>query len=268
LEVLVLSERAFALHKALMFRGGTMFELITGEARHIPSKPALPIFISTAAQAIIVAGILIPVLLVTGALPETPTMMAFVAAPPSPPPPPPPPPPPAAAEKSTPPETQPVPTSSAAPVDVPSRIEPEPVAGVGDAGVPGGLEGGIPGGVPGGVVGGLPTDLPPPPPPPPAPERRDPVRVGGQIKEPTLLRRVEPVYPMLAVHANIRGTVIVEAIVDAEGRVTDVKLLRPVHQLLDHAAVEAVRQWQYAPLILNGTPERFVLTVVLSFNLT
>ena len=36
----------------------------------------------------------------------------------------------------------------------------------------------------------------------------------------------------------------------------------------DDAAVEAVRQWQYAPLILNGIPERFMLTVVLTFHLT
>lgn len=248
-------------------RGRVMFDLITGQATHIPSKPALPILISATTQAAIVVAVLVPVLFLTGALPHTPTMMAFVAEAPTPPPPPPPPAP--AAKKSTPPETQPVPTSGAAPVDVPSRIEPAPFDDEGDEGVPGGVEGGIPGGVIGGVVGGLLTEIPPPPPPPsPAPVRRDPVRIGGQIKEPTLIRRVEPVYPPLAVRANVRGTVILEAIVDPEGRVADVKVLRSAHRVLDEAAINAVRQWQYAPLVLNGIPERFILTVVLSFNLT
>jgi protein TonB len=245
-----------------------MFDLITGEAKHIPSKPALPILVSSMAQAVLVAIVIVPVLFFTGTLPEVPTMMAFVAAPPSPPPPPPPPPPPAAVKASRPAETQPVPPSGvAAPVEAPTSIEPERAAAI-DEGVPGGVEGGVPGGVLGGVVGGLPADIPPPPPPPPAPARRDPVRVGGQIKEPQLVRRIEPVYHPLAVRANVQGTVILEAIVDKEGRVAEVRVLRSAHRLLDEAAVEAVREWRYVPLVLNGIPERFVLTVVLTFNLT
>jgi protein TonB len=247
-----------------------MFDLITGEARHIPSTPALPIVISTTAQTLLVAALLVPFLFLTGALPETPTMLAFVAAPPPPPTPPPPPPAPTPTpeKRPTPPETQPVPTSGAAPVDVPATIEPERPADPGEEGVPGGVEGGMPGGVLGGVPGGLVTENPPPPPPPPAPASKGPVRVGGQIREPQLLRRVEPAYHPLAVRANVTGTVILEAIVDKEGRVSDVKVLRSAHRLLDDAAVEALRQWHYAPLVLNGIPERFVLTVVLSFNLT
>jgi protein TonB len=243
-----------------------MFDLITGEAKHIPSQPALPIMISTAAQALLVAALLLPLLFFAGQLPETPTMMAFVTAAPPPPAPPPPPPPPAAEKRPTPPETRPAPPSGAAPVDVPTSIEPERPADPGEEGVPGGVEGGIPGGVLGGVPGGLVTEIPPPP--PPAPVRRDPVRVGGQIKEPLLLRRVEPGYHPLAIRANITGTVILEAVVDHEGRVIDVKVLRSAHKLLDDAAVEALGQWRYAPLVLNGIPERFILTVVLSFNLT
>ena len=250
-----------------------MFDLVTGEAMHIPSRPAVSILISSTTQAVLVAMLLVPVLLFTGTLPEVPTMMAFVAAPPppAPPPPPPPPPPPAAPKPSRPPETRPVPTSGvAAPVEAPAAIAPEPVFDAGEEGVPGGVEGGIPGGVLGGVVGGVATEIPPPPPPPPppAPAHRDPVRVGGQIKEPQLVRRIEPVYHPLAVRANIRGTVILEAIVDKEGRVADVHVLRSAHRMLDEAAIEAVRQWRYVPLVLNGTPERFVLTVVLTFNLT
>jgi protein TonB len=240
-----------------------MFDLITGKTTHIPSQPAAPIVISTMLQAAIVGAVLVPTLLLTGALPEPQMVMAFVAAPP-PPPPPPPPAAPRAAEAKTPASKRPVLVTQepAAPLEPPTDIQPEPVL-ADDEGVPGGVEGGVPGGVPGGVVGGIPEAPPPPP-----PVRRDPVRVGGQIQEPKLLKRVEPIYPPLAVSAHVQGVVILEAIVDREGIVEQVRVLRSAHGLLDRAAIDAVRQWQYSPVILNGTPERFILTVVLSFNLT
>jgi periplasmic protein TonB len=118
----------------------------------------------------------------------------------------------------------------------------------------------------GGIVGGLVevAAAPPPPPPPPAP--RQPVRIGGEVLPPALVRRVEPEYPPLAVAAHLEGVVILEATVDAEGRVQQVKVLRSL-KFLDKAAIEAVRQWQYAPLTLNGVPTSFVLTVTLNFAL-
>jgi protein TonB len=191
-------------------------------------------------------------------------MMAFVAEASAPPPPPPPPPP--AAKSPGPASAKPAPSAGAAPVEPPSTIQPERPNDEGDIGVPGGVEGGIPGGVVGGVVGGLPGDIPPPPPPAPPPPRA-PVRVGGQIQTPALVRKVDPIYPDVAVSARIRGVVILEANVDRDGRVIDVKVLRTANRLLDDAAITAVRQWQYRPLILNGSPEPFVLTVVLTFNL-
>ena len=243
-----------------------MFELITGEAKHIPSKPALPVFISISAQLALVSALVVPLLLFTEQLPATPTMLAFVAAPPAPPPPPPPPPPPAATKPRSP-ESRPVPTSGAVPIEAPVEIAPELLDDEGEEGVPGGVEGGIPGGLPGGVLGGLPTEIPPPPPPPPVVSRA-PVRIGGQIQAPTLIHRVEPIYPPVAVSAHATGIVILEAIVDAEGRVAEVKVLRSAHRILEGAALAAVRQWQYDPLVLNGIRTSFVLTVVLSFNLT
>ena len=192
-------------------------------------------------------------------------MMAFVAEASAPPPPPPPPPPPAA-KSPGPASAKPAPSPGAAPVEPPSTIQPERPNDEGDIGVPGGVEGGIPGGVVGGVVGGLPGDIPPPPPPAPPPPRA-PVRVGGQIETPALVRKVDPVYPDVAVSARIRGVVILEANVDRDGRVIEVKVLRTANRLLDDAAITAVRQWRYRPLILNGSPEPFVLTVVLTFSL-
>jgi periplasmic protein TonB len=242
-----------------------MFDLITGQAQHIPRKSGVPLLISLSAQLALVGAVVVPVLFFVGALPEVPTMMAFVAEAPSPPPPPPPPPP-AAAKTPTPP-AHPVATTGAAPIEAPSAIRPEPVTDPGEIGVPGGVEGGIPGGVVGGVVGGLPSDIPAPPPPPPPAQPRAPIRVGGQVQAPALVKRVEPVYPDIAVSARIRGVVILEANVDKDGRVVEVKVLRTANVLLDAAAITAVRQWQYRPLILNGLPEPFVLTVVLTFDL-
>jgi len=123
----------------------------------------------------------------------------------------------------------------------------------------------------GGIVGGLPGDVPPPPPPPAplaAPEPpRAPIRVGGgDLQAPALLYRAEPVYPDLAVRSRVEGVVILEATVDREGRIEEVRVLRSL-PLLDRAALDAVRQWRYSPLLLNGKPERFVLTVVVSFRL-
>jgi protein TonB len=92
------------------------------------------------------------------------------------------------------------------------------------------------------------------------------VRVGGEIQAPALVHRVEPIYPDLAVHAKIEGVVILEAVVDQEGRVEDARVLRSV-RFLDSAALEAVRQWRYSPLLLNGKPSRFVVTVTVSFRI-
>jgi protein TonB len=244
-----------------------MFDLITGTATHIPRNPRGPMLVSTGIQLGLMAlVVVVPVLFVTQALPEPPTMMAFVAAPPPPPPPPPPPAPAPLTKKAEPRTAAPTVGQFAAPVDAPVTIAPEP-AGEDSVGVEGGVEGGVPGGVVGGVVGGLPDPPPPPPAPPAPPATNAPVRIGGQIQPPTLLRRVEPVYPPMAVNAHVQGIVILEAIVDEEGRVKEVKVLRSANLMLDHEAVAAVRQWRYAPVVLNGTPVRFVLSVALSFKL-
>ena len=244
-----------------------MFDLITGSAAHIPSRPTVPVLLSLAGQVVVVAtAIAVSALWVSEALPEIPTMMAFVAAPPAPPPPPPPP---APAMKRAQPSPKPVPTAGefVAPIEPPARIEADTGDGEGfEEGVPGGVEGGVPSGIVGGVIGGIP-DAPPPPPPPPAALPRGPVRVGGQISEPTLLHRVEPVYPSAAVAARVQGIAILETIVDEEGRVTDVRVLRSANPLLDREAIAAVRQWRYKPVMLNGIPVRLVLTVTLSFRL-
>jgi periplasmic protein TonB len=243
-----------------------MFDLIAGREKHLPSHATVPLLLSTSAQAAIIASIaVVPLLFMTERLPEVPTMMAFVAEMPAPPPPPPPPV--AAKPKEAAPKPAATPTQHqfVAPVEEPSKISELPDdEGFDVVGVPGGVEGGIPGGVIGGVVGGLPEA---PPPPPPASAPKVPVRIGGQIKQPQLVKRVEPEYPPLAVKAHIQGVVILEATVNENGEVTEVRLLRSANPLLDREAQIALRQWRYSPLDLNGTNMPFILTLTLSFFL-
>jgi len=161
---------------------------------------------------------------------------AFRTPPPEPPPPPPPP-----------------PGSSAA-------IRPTELPG-GTEGLPGGVEGGIPGGVVGGIVGGLPEA--PPPPPPPSGAR---VRVGGNIKMPAKVKNVRPFYSAIAQSARVQGMVIIEAIIGPNGKVQDARILRSI-PLLDQAALEAVRQWEFTPTLLKGVPVTVIATVTVNFTL-
>ena len=76
--------------------------------------------------------------------------------------------------------------------------------------------------------------------PPLLPEvRKEPVPVGGNIRPPTRVRYVEPVYPRFALRGGVQGTVILQAVIDEQGRVREVKVLRSI-PLLDDAAVQAV----------------------------
>jgi periplasmic protein TonB len=93
------------------------------------------------------------------------------------------------------------------------------------------------------------------------------VRVGGQIQTPRKLRHVDPTYPELARRAGVSAVVILECIIDREGRITKVTVLRG-HPLLDAAAVDAVRQWAYRPTLLNGAPVEVVMTVTVNFKAT
>jgi protein TonB len=249
---------------------------------------------------VLTAVILIPILLSGRDLPE-PALGAVSAffVEPAPPPPPPPPPPPAAAKPKAatqPKVEQPKPVQVeqpkfTAPIETPKQVVKQELADFGvaggvDEGVTGGVVGGTVGGVEGGTVGGVhggtlggtpgggqggigdapPPPAPPPPPPPKAAPPKGPVRVGGKISEPRKTRNVPPLYPDMAKRARVQGTVILEATISPQGRVSDVKVLRGV-PLLDDAAMNAVRQWTYTPTMLNGTPVPVIMTVTVNFKL-
>jgi TonB family protein len=93
-----------------------------------------------------------------------------------------------------------------------------------------------------------------------------PVRVGGNILPPKKTKDVRPAYPAIAQSARVQGVVILEAIIGVDGRVQDAKVLRSI-PLLDAAAIEAVRQWEFTPTTLNGLPVPVIMTVTVNFML-
>jgi protein TonB len=121
------------------------------------------------------------------------------------------------------------------------------------------------GGVPDGVDGAPPLNILPPP-APSARREAAAVRVGGDIRPPTKIKHVVPVYPALAQSVRKEGTVILEAVINERGEVSQVRVLRSI-ELLDGAAMDAVRQWRFTPTLLNGQPVPVVMTVTVSFQL-
>ena len=86
--------------------------------------------------------------------------------------------------------------------------------------------------------------------------------VGGAIRPPAKVLNVSPVYPQEAQDAGIQGVVILETIIAEDGSVKELEVLRSIPQL-DAAAIDAVKQWRYAPTLVNGvaTPVRMTTTV-------
>lgn len=248
-----------------------MFETIVNKSAGNPRARWATAVISASVHLGVLLVIAFATLYATDSLPEPRTVMVFVANAPVPPPPPPPPvapdaPKPVARPAARPAApARPVPVQAApvaaAPVAAPVGIAPETgLEGMPTAAVEAGFEAGLPTGVVGGIAGGIETLLPPPPPP------SEPIRVGGSVAPPKLLVRVAPEYPAMAASAQMEGRVILEATVDDTGMVNEVRVLRS-HGIFDEPAVEALKQWRYEPLLFNGRPAPFVLTVTLSFNL-
>jgi periplasmic protein TonB len=92
------------------------------------------------------------------------------------------------------------------------------------------------------------------------------VRIGGQVAEANLLRKVAPQYPQLARVARVQGQVEFSAIMSKTGQVERLQLLRG-HPLLVSAAREAILQWRYRPTLLNGQAVDVSTNIVIDFKL-
>lgn len=92
-----------------------------------------------------------------------------------------------------------------------------------------------------------------------------PVPVGGDVKPAKLIKSVQPVYPQMAKSQHVSGNVQIDALVDAEGNVSAMKVLSGP-ALLREAALQSVKQWKYQPAELNGQATSMHLTVTLQFR--
>jgi protein TonB len=235
-----------------------------------PTRRRLGLSISLAAHVVAIAGVALIPLLAPTALPEPPELFRvrlFVPAPPPPPPP-----------RGS--GLYPRPTKRSAPSPAPSEAprpaaltplqlpaldrelapagpEPDSVLAGADGGVPegeeGGVEGGVVGGVPGGVLGGIPGG-------------ELPVPVSSPDRPPRLLHQTRPRYPQEAFVQKVEGVVLLEILIDAEGRVARARVVQSV-RLLDDAALAAVREWRFAPAVKAGRPVASLAYAPVSFRI-
>jgi protein TonB len=211
--------------------------------------------LSIAVHALVIAGLVIIPLAADMSLPTPASALRMmhvlpVVTPPPPPPPPGPRPPDAA-------------RTAAVPVTAPDRIAEElpPVPVTSPDSPPGpAVSTGF------GDSAGIPLVNIPEPPPPPPPVTQTPLRPGGVIREPRKLVHVPPEYPPHARAARVEGIVILEAVLDVQGRVDRLRVLRS-RPFLDEAAMAAVRQWRYTPTLLNGVPVPVLMTITVRFTL-
>ena len=92
-----------------------------------------------------------------------------------------------------------------------------------------------------------------------------PLRIGGKIQAPKKIKDVPPVYPAIAQSARVSGAVTIEATIGPDGKVIDARVVRSI-PLLDQAALDAVRQWEYLPTLLNGVPVPVLVIVTINFT--
>jgi TonB family protein len=94
-----------------------------------------------------------------------------------------------------------------------------------------------------------------------------PLRVGGDVKAPVAMERVEPVYTEEARKAGISGIVILEAVIGRDGLVKNASVLKPLPFGLDQAAVDAVKQWKFKPGTLDNKPVDVIFNLTILFRL-
>jgi len=93
-------------------------------------------------------------------------------------------------------------------------------------------------------------------------------QIRGADTPPRLVKSVAPTMPREAIYNGIVGAVTADATVDVDGRVSDVRILSSPNEILSTAVVEALRQWMFTPLTINGLPCKFVVRQTYSFNVS
>lgn len=88
----------------------------------------------------------------------------------------------------------------------------------------------------------------------------------SHLDEGFLVHKVQPTYPQNAILAHIQGTVVLAAVIDTSGHITELHAVSG-HPFLVPAAINAVKQWRYKPYILNNSPVEVETQVSVIFSL-
>jgi TonB family protein len=92
------------------------------------------------------------------------------------------------------------------------------------------------------------------------------VRAGREINVPAVIRRVAALYTEEAKAAGAAGSVVVELLIDKSGFVREATVVQPMGHGLSESAVEAVKQWQFAPALYEGVPVEVAYEVAIDFK--
>ena len=92
-------------------------------------------------------------------------------------------------------------------------------------------------------------------------------RIGGEVKAPVVIERVEPVYPEDYRRLRLSGIVIIECLISETGEVVDARVLKSIGPEIDMAGVDAVRKWKFRPATLNGEPIPVIFNLTINFKL-
>jgi len=152
------------------------------------------------------------------------------------------------------------------PVQIPAHVDMSAEPETARSGNPFGVPGGDPNGKPDGVLKSIlvASAGPPPPIPPPTAPRR---LLISHYDPGMVIRQVKPVYPRTALITRTEGAVVLRAIVGKDGTVQDLRVVSG-SPLLASSALEAVRQWQFKPYLLNGAPIEVETQVTVNFVLS
>ena len=88
----------------------------------------------------------------------------------------------------------------------------------------------------------------------------------GELVAPVATRTADPGYPLELMRQNVRGTVILSAVINADGSVGEVRVLNSIDDRLDEYASNALARWRFLPALKNGNPVALQAVVMIPFR--
>ena len=88
----------------------------------------------------------------------------------------------------------------------------------------------------------------------------------GELVAPVATRTADPEYPLEMMRQNVRGTVTLSAVINADGSVGEVRVLNSIDERLDDYASSALARWRFLPALKNGNPVALQAVVMIPFR--